>query len=163
MCCESEITYSLCQRKDLCVTHIALAQFATEAPHTHTLEVVESVQTGGSVETRVGLTFVYFCLAPETHQQGFNTMLTDRTVANTPHSYDLLLGSDRLSPEQWMCGEECVLSPGTSVSRLTGTVSSRVTSYAHSFIKTLSFCITCHWRKTPPIGHINMFHLSIKQ
>ena len=45
--------------------------------------MVESVQTGGTVETGAGLTFVYFCLTPETYQQGFNTTLTDRVAAHT--------------------------------------------------------------------------------
>lgn len=45
--------------------------------------MVESVQTGGTVKTRVGLALVYLCLTPETHQQGLNTTLSDRAAAQT--------------------------------------------------------------------------------
>lgn len=60
--------YSVCRMHP---TYIALTQLATEAWDTNTLEVVESVQTGGSILTRTGLTFIYFRLAPETHQKVF--------------------------------------------------------------------------------------------
>lgn len=87
------------------VTHISLTQCATESRHTHTLEMVESVQTGGTVATRAGLTLVYFCLTPETHQKGFNTTLADRVAALL--TFTLGCGPDTLSPEQQVCGEEC--------------------------------------------------------
>lgn len=75
--------------KDPSITYVAVAQWAAEARHTHTLKVVESVQTGGTVETRAGLALVYFCLTPETHQWGFNATLTDRVAAftHTTHTH----------------------------------------------------------------------------
>ncbi len=61
------------QLKDLSVTYVTLTEYAAKAWNTLALEAVEPVQTGCTIETRVGLTLVYLCLTPETHQQGFLT------------------------------------------------------------------------------------------
>lgn len=45
-------------------TYIVLAQSAAEAWHALTLEVVQPVQTGGTIEAGIRLALVYLRLAP---------------------------------------------------------------------------------------------------
>lgn len=64
-CHLSCIFFAKTRMKDELVTHVALTQSAAEARCTLTLEVIESVQAGGPVETRAGLALVYLRLTPE--------------------------------------------------------------------------------------------------
>lgn len=54
-----------------------------------------------------------------------------------------------------------LLSPGTSVTHLTGAVTSRFSSYTNSSIKTLCICITCHWRETLPFRKTNKQQITL--
>ena len=61
-----EVIVALPGLRNRAFTHVALTESAAVAWHTHTLEVVESVQTRGAVQTRVRLALIQVGLTPET-------------------------------------------------------------------------------------------------